>query len=78
MCLAIPMQVLEIEGLAARCTAKGVERTANLALLMDDLPAVGDFVQISMGRAIRKVSEEEAAQTWELFDEILAAEDGAA
>ena len=73
MCLAIPMLVEEVNGMTARCTAKGVERTANLTLLMNDTPAVGEFVLINMGYAIGKMSAEDAAASWELFDQIIAA-----
>ena len=34
----------------------------------------GDHVLVHVGYAIQKVSEEEARETWALFDEILAAE----
>ena len=33
MCLGIPMQIRSIDGLLARCEAKGVEREANLLML---------------------------------------------
>ena len=73
MCLAIPMRVEEINGMTARCTAKGVERTVSLTLLVNDIPAVGEFVLINMGYAINKVSAEDAAASWKLFDQILEA-----
>jgi len=72
MCLAIPMRVDAIDGLSARCSAKGVERTVSLFMLQDELPGVGDHVMIQVGYAIRRVSEEEAAASWVLYDQILA------
>jgi hydrogenase expression/formation protein HypC len=36
--------------------------------------APGDFVLVHVGYAIQKVSEDEAADSWQLFDEILAAD----
>ena len=33
-----------------------------------------EHILVHVGYAIQKVSKEEAAQSWELFDEILAAE----
>ncbi len=72
MCLAIPMQVIEIEGFNARCEAKGVERDVSLFMLQDEPPAVGDFVMVHVGYAIQKVTPQEARSTWELFDEMLA------
>ena len=72
MCLAIPMQVIEIEGFNARCEAKGVERDVSLFMLQDEPPAVGDFVLVHVGYAIQKVTPKQARSTWELFDEMLA------
>ncbi len=77
MCLAIPMQIITIDGLMARCEARGVQRDVSLFLLRDELPTVGDFVMISMERAVRSVSPEDAQLSWELFDQILAHTAGA-
>jgi hydrogenase expression/formation protein HypC len=35
---------------------------------------VGDYVLVHVGYAIQKVSEAEADNSWQLFDEILAAD----
>jgi hydrogenase expression/formation protein HypC len=72
MCLGIPMQIIGINGFSARAAAKGVERDISLFMLQDDLPTVGDFVIVHVGYAIQKISEEDARQSWELFDQILA------
>lgn len=72
MCLAIPMQVIQIDGFNARCEAKGVERDVSLFMLQDEPPVVGDFVMVHVGYAIQKVTPQEARSTWELFDEMLA------
>lgn len=77
MCLGIPMQVVEIDGFVARCQAKGVERDVSLFLLQDDPVAIGDFVMVHVGYAIQKMTEPEARSAWELYDEMLAAADGA-
>jgi hydrogenase expression/formation protein HypC len=74
MCLAIPMQVVQIDGLNARCEAKGIERTVSLFLLQHETIAPGDMVLIHVGYAIQKVSPEQARSAWELFDEMLAAD----
>ncbi len=73
MCLAIPMQITAINGLNARCQARGAERPVSLWLLQDDPPALGDFVMVSMAQAQRKVSAEDARLSWEMYDQILAA-----
>ncbi len=74
MCLGIPMQIMEINGYIARCEAKGVEREVNLFMLQDDSVKAGDYVMVHVGYAIQKINEQDARSSWELFDEILAAE----
>ena len=74
MCLAVPMQVVEIDGLSARCEAKGVERTVSLFLLQHETVRPGDGVMIHLGYAIQKVSAAEARSAWALYDEMLAAD----
>jgi len=76
MCLAYPMQITTIDGLSAHCEARGVERDVSLFMLRDDLPAIGDFVMVSLGQAVRRVSPEDARLSWELFDQILGAAPG--
>ncbi|MGA7978898.1 MAG: HypC/HybG/HupF family hydrogenase formation chaperone [Chromatiaceae bacterium] len=74
MCLGIPMRVTAVDGFVARCEAKGVEREANLLMLQHESPSVGDYVVVHLGYAIEKVTAEEAAAAWEIYDEMLAAE----
>jgi hydrogenase expression/formation protein HypC len=74
MCLAIPMQLTHIDGLQARCQAKGVERDVSLFMLQHELPIVGDFVLVHVGYALQRVSAQEAHSTWELLDEVLASD----
>ncbi|MGB5209028.1 MAG: HypC/HybG/HupF family hydrogenase formation chaperone [Gammaproteobacteria bacterium] len=75
MCLAIPMKIMKVDGFNARCEAKGVEREVSLFMLQDDTIKAGDFVMVHVGYAIQRVSEEDARSSWELFDQMLAAED---
>ena len=75
MCLGIPMQVLEVDGYNARCSAKGVERDVNLFMIQDQPIASGDFVMVHVGYAIQKMTEEEARTAWEIYDEMLGAMD---
>jgi hydrogenase expression/formation protein HypC len=72
MCLAIPMQIVEIDGYNARCEAKGEERTVSLFLMQDEALAVGDYVMVHTGYAREKMSAEDARLAWELYDEMLA------
>jgi hydrogenase expression/formation protein HypC len=68
------MQIREINGFVAHCEARGVEREVNLFILQDEAIAVGDFVMVHLGHAIRKMTEQEARSAWEIYDEMLAAE----
>lgn len=77
MCLGIPMQIKQIEGFNARCEAKGVERDVSLFMLQHEPLTEGDFVIVHVGYAIQKVTEQEAASAWEIYDEMLAGESGA-
>ncbi|MEW5786300.1 MAG: HypC/HybG/HupF family hydrogenase formation chaperone [Pseudomonadota bacterium] len=72
MCLAIPMRITAVEGFSARCEARGIQRDISLFMLQDEPPAVGDYVMVSLGQAVRVVSEEDARLSWELYDQILA------
>ena len=72
MCLAVPMKVTAVDGYLCTCEAKGIEREASLFMMQDEDVAVGDFILVHVGYAIQKVSEEEAAEAWVLFDEVLA------
>jgi len=68
------MQICSIDGLVARCEAKGVEREANLLMLEHESLGVGDYVVVHLGYAVDTVTPEEAAAAWEVYDQILAAE----
>jgi hydrogenase expression/formation protein HypC len=70
MCLGVPMQVQAIDGFNARCEAKGITRDASLFMLQDEPVAVGDFVLVHVGYALRRISREEALSAWELFDQV--------
>jgi hydrogenase expression/formation protein HypC len=74
MCLGIPMQVDEIDGFVARCSAKGVEREVSLFMLPEGEVQVGDYVMVHVGYAIQRMTEEDARSAWELFDQMLGQE----
>ncbi len=71
MCLAIPMQVQQVDEFNAVCEAKGVTRDVSLFMLQGEDIGIGDFVLVHVGYAIQKVAPEDAAASWELLDEIL-------
>jgi hydrogenase expression/formation protein HypC len=68
MCLAIPMQLIEVRGDRGVAETGGVRREVGLQLLDD--AAVGEYVLVHAGFAIQKVDEEEARKTLELFREL--------
>ncbi len=72
MCLAVPMEVREIDGFRCVCEARGIRREVSLFMLQGEPLAPGDHVLVHVGYAIQKVSPDEAEQTWQLFDEMLA------
>jgi len=67
------MQIKTIDNFQCVCEARGIEREVSLFLMQGEEVTAGDFVLVHVGYAIQKVSESEAAESWELFDEILAA-----
>ena len=75
MCLGVPMRIVEINGFSARCEARGIERNVNLFLMQHEKLVPGDLVMIHVGNAIQKMSEHDAQTAWQLYDEMLAAED---
>jgi len=74
MCLAVPMRITAIDGFLCTCEARGIEREVSLFMLQGEELAKGDHILVHVGYAIQKVSDIEAAESWALFDEMLAAE----
>lgn len=74
MCLAVPMKITAIDGFQCTCEARGIERDVSLFMLQDDSLKIGDNILVHVGYAIQRVSATEAAESWALFDEMLAAE----
>ena len=72
MCLAVPMKITSVDGYQCTCEAKGIEREVSLFMLQHEEIEPGDHVLVHGGYAIQKVSEQEAADSWELFDQVLA------
>ena len=74
MCLGIPMQVLETDGILARCAGRGEERMINL-LLVGEVPA-GSWVLVHLTNAVRELEEDEVAPLNDALDAILLASRG--
>lgn len=65
MCLALPAEVISIEGEAATVSVDGVAMEVSLALLED--VAVGDYVVVHVGFALSKIDPEAAARQLEMM-----------
>ena len=72
MCLAVPMKITAVDGFQCTCEARGIEREVSLFMLQHVEVGPGDHVLVHVGYAIQKVSAEDAADSWALFDEVLA------
>ena len=68
MCLAVPVQVLSIDGHEAEVDFSGVRRRISVVLTPD--VRVGDYVVLHTGFAISILDQEEALQTLKLFQEL--------
>jgi hydrogenase expression/formation protein HypC len=68
MCLAIPMEVLKIDGQSAEVQVGGTRQTVRLDLI-SEFPEVGDFVIVHAGFALTRLDREEAIATLKLFEE---------
>jgi hydrogenase expression/formation protein HypC len=75
MCLGIPMQITHIDHFIARCEAKGVSRDVSLFMMQHENLLEGDFVLVHVGYAIEKITELDARTAWEIYDQMLPAED---
>ena len=73
MCLAVPMKITKIDGYQCTCEARGIEREVSLFMLQHEVLEPGDHILVHVGYAIQKVSKQDAADSWALFDEIIAA-----
>ncbi len=67
MCLAIPMEILKIEGKNAEVQVGGVRQTVRLDVISED-PHVGDFVIVHAGFALTRLDRDEAIAPLKLFE----------
>ncbi len=72
MCLAIPAEVVTVEGNIGTVDFGGLLQEINLELVEDVKP--GDYVLIHVGFAIEKLSKEDALETLAIFKELEALE----
>ena len=72
MCLAIPLKLVEINGNTATGEAMGMRREIRVDFIEN--PKVGDYVIVHAGFAIERLSEQQALEdldSWEELDETL-------
>jgi hydrogenase expression/formation protein HypC len=67
MCLSIPAKIEEIHGEMARVSVNGVVYEASLQMVPD--AKAGDYILMHTGFALQIISEEEAKETLQTFQE---------
>jgi hydrogenase expression/formation protein HypC len=75
MCLAVPVQVVSIEGNEAEVEIGGVRRQVSIMLTPE--VKVGDYVLLHTGYAINVIDEAEAQETLKLLTEMISLSDDA-
>lgn len=68
MCLAVPMEIIELDDALATVEVAGVRRQVNVELVPE--PQVGDYVIVHAGYAIEKLSPDEAIETLDLLRQV--------
>ena len=72
MCLAVPLKLIEINGVDAVGEAMGMRRKLRVDFIPE--PKLGDYVIVHAGFAIERLPEEQALEdleTWEELDHAL-------
>ena len=75
MCLAVPVKITRIEGDQADVDIGGVSRKVSIALTPE--ARIGDYVLLHTGYAINVLDEDEARETLDILERMVAAGDGA-
>jgi hydrogenase expression/formation protein HypC len=69
MCLAVPLQLIQVDGEHGVVELGGIRRKVNLAFVEDARP--GEYVVVHTGFAITRMDEAEAAETLRLLNECI-------
>ena len=82
MCLGIPGKIIEItdtNNKLAIVDVAGVKRQVNIACIVNEQhppeSCLGDWVLIHVGFAMNRFNEQEAAETLQLLEELVAAQE---
>lgn len=68
MCLSIPSKVVSVDGEYAEVDFQGVRKKVGITFV-DDVK-VGDYLLVHSGFAIEKISEKDALETLECWEEV--------
>lgn len=68
MCLSIPSKVVSVDGEYAEVEFGGVRKTVGITFVKD--VKVGDYLLVHSGFAIEKISEKDALETLECWEEV--------
>ena len=68
MCLAIPLQLIEISGNSAVGEAMGMKRQIRVDFIEN--PRIGDFVIVHAGFAIERLPERQAMEDLAAWEEV--------
>ena len=68
MCLAVPLQLVEISGNTAVGQAMGMKRTIRVDFIKE--PKIGDYVIVHAGFAIEKLPEAQAKDDLSAWEEL--------
>ena len=68
MCLAIPLQLVEINGSSAIGEAMGMRREIRVDFIPDPKP--GDYVIVHAGFAIERLPEQQALEDIEVWEDV--------
>ena len=68
MCLAIPLQLIEINGSTAVGEAMGLRREIRVDFI--DKPQIGDYVIVHAGFAIERLPEQQALEDLNAWEDV--------
>ena len=68
MCLAVPLQLIEVNGKEAVGEAMGMRRSVRVDFIPE--PKIGDYVIVHAGFAIERLPEKQAREDLEAWEEL--------
>lgn len=74
MCLAVPSEIVSINGLVATVDVYGARREISLLLLPEEVE-LGDFVIVHAGFAIQKIDREAGNEALRMIKELVESEE---